>query len=283
MAYAEWSRTLTEPMKKYQLDYSIGDVTPTICTIGGVNIPKQNEGKPIKAVVDKARQIFKNGTAQKILIYCPDAVGDIQRQNYPEDFLPVEKKSDFMFKSAGVMPSVTPVCYATIFSGAPPEVHGIKKYEKPILEVETIFDVFAQAQKNVAIISVNTCSIDTIFRRRPIDYYSFRNSQMAYKMARELICKSEYDLIIFYYFDYDKLQHRHGVYSPEALEKMREAIKCYAELADLTDIAWSEYDRVVAFTPDHGCHNTEPTRGTHGSDVAEDMVVNHFYRLRATP
>ncbi len=280
MADTDWSQTLAESMRKYQLNYSIGDMTPTVCTIGGVRIPKQNEAKSIQAVVNRAKEIFKNGVAEKILIYCPDAVGDIQRRNYPEDFLPVEKASDFMCPSASVMPSVTPVCYGTIFSGTPPEVHGIKKYEKPVLEVETLFDVFAEAGKNVAIVSGNECSIDRIFRRRQVDYYSFRTSKQVNHQTRELLHYSNYDLIVFYNGDYDKSLHRTGAYSPASLEKLRTAIQWYAELAELTDTAWRGYDRGMMFIPDHGGHNIEPERGSHGSDIAEDMIVNHFYRLR---
>ena len=75
------------------------------------------------------------------------------------------------------MPSVTPVCYGSIFSGAAPSVHGIQKYEKPVLQVETLFDVFPKAGKRVAIVCCNNCSIDMIFRKRQVDYYSFHSNR----------------------------------------------------------------------------------------------------------
>src|SRR5258706_14345046 len=50
--------------------------------------------------------------------------------------------------------------------------HGIKRYERPVLSCDTIFDALARAGKKVAIVAVRDSSIDLIFRERPIDYFS---------------------------------------------------------------------------------------------------------------
>ena len=44
-----------------------------------------------------------------------------------------------------VMPSVTPVCFASMYTGVMPDVHGIKFYTKPVLKIETFFDVLIKA------------------------------------------------------------------------------------------------------------------------------------------
>ena len=49
----------------------------------------------------------------------------------------------------------------------------------------------------------------------------------------------------------------------------------------MTDRVWQRADRVVAWVPDHGNHVVDEHSGTHGTNTPEDMVVNHFYRLRA--
>ena len=46
-----------------------------------------------------------------------------------------------------------------------------KKYDKPVLRCETIFDSLVNAGKKVAIVAVRNSSIDSIFRERTIDYY----------------------------------------------------------------------------------------------------------------
>ena len=46
-----------------------------------------------------------------------------------------------------VMPSVTPVCFATMYTGAQPEVHGIQSYTKPVVKTDSVFDVLIRNGK----------------------------------------------------------------------------------------------------------------------------------------
>lgn len=57
------------------------------------------------------------------------------------------------------MPSVTPVCFASMYSGVMPEIHGIMRYEKPVLKIKTVFDALAAAGKRCAIVSTEGDSI----------------------------------------------------------------------------------------------------------------------------
>ena len=72
-----------------------------------------------------------------------------------------------------------------------------------------MFDAFARAGKNVAICAMNNCSIDAIFRKRNVDYYSLRTDEQVFAMAMELMTRTnDYDLIVCYMNDYDgKLYH----------------------------------------------------------------------------
>ena len=275
-----------EELKKYmdqdQLDHTIGDLTPTLCALFGVPEPAECGAAGVAAVVDQAEHLTgRPGGIARGLIFCPDAVGEVHRQKYPEKLARVEKLAGFRIPSASVMPSVTPVCYGTIFSGASPTVHGIRKYEKPVLEIPTLFDVFAEAGKEVAIVAVNGCSIDTIFRRRKVDYYSFRTDAQSFEMTKKLLEEDKYDLIISYYTSYDHLSHKHGPYAPVSEDALETAVRYFEELTALTDRVWQRADRVIAWVPDHGNHVVDEHSGTHGTNTPEDMVVNHFYRLRA--
>ncbi len=274
MPESVWTRKLADPMHKYALQYSIGDLTPTLCALAGLHFPEDCEARAIPPV------IAKQPSSQKILIFCPDAIGEVQRRHYPADFRPIEAISDFRFEAASVMPSVTPVCFATIFSGAAPEVHGIHCYEKPVLRIKTLFDVFAGAGKEVAIVSMNNCSIDRVFRERAVDYFSFRTSEQVNHYTRLLLENSNYDLIVSYDGAYDQSVHQSGRFSDASLGKMRRALQWYLDFVELTDRVWHGYDRTLVFAPDHGAHDIGENEGTHGSDIPDDMVVNHFYRLR---
>lgn len=266
--------------KQYNTPYSIGDLTATICTLCGVDLPEQCAGTPIPAVVDQGDKLMNGvGKTEKVLLFCADALGENQRNHFPEDFARIEKKAGFRFLSTSVMPSVTPVCYGTIFSGAAPCVHGIQKYEKPVLKVDTMFDAFARAGKNVAICACNNCSIDTIFRNRNVDYYSFRTDAASFNCAMKLIAESDYDLIVCYMTDYDANMHHHGPYSAEATAQAKLAADRFVAFAEQMDEHWKKYNRVLTFVPDHGGHPVDEVHGAHGENIPEDMLVNHYYRV----
>ena len=74
--------------------------------------------------------------------------------------------------------------------------------------------------------------------------------------------------------------HGKGVHHPKSIAAMRDSIRWYQELAEAADEAWSGKNRLIAFTPDHGAHDNSKGKGTHGSDRADDAIVNHFYRFR---
>jgi len=266
---------------KYQVSHTTGDLTPTVCEMFGVRKPAQCGGIAIAEVVDQAYRLMGGeGKAQKILVFCPDAVGDIQAQRFPEWFQRVQAVAGFKVPSVTMMPSVTPVCFGTIFSGASPQVHGIQKYEKPVLTVETLFDVLAEAGKNVAILAINQCSIDTIFRKRNIDYFSFRTDEQVFQMTQRLLADSNYDFIVSYMMDYDHISHQKGPWAPESLEQLQLAVERFEKLATAVDTHWNQYNRALIFAPDHGNHQIDAETGGHGADIPDDMLVNHFYRIR---
>ena len=265
---------------QYNVDYSIGDLTPTVCEINNWEIPEQNGGTPIAVVVDHAQRLFGGeGKNEKTFIYCPDAVGEIHRQHYPDLLARVEKVAGIRLLSSGVMPSVTPVCFGTIFSGASPEVHGIRQYAKPVLEVETLFDSVVKAGKKAAIVAVNAFSIDMIFRKRKIDYYSMTTDARCREMVEKIMRSDDYDLIVCYSTDYDHLSHKTGCDSEESVTALKNCVRYFEDFARLTDELWGEYNRVLVWAPDHGNHPISETSGTHGTNTADDMLVNHFYRI----
>lgn len=265
--------------KQYQVEHSIGDLTPTICELFGVRKPAQCGGMAIASVMDQAYHLMQGaGKAEKALIFCPDACGEIQRRHCPELFEQVQKAAGLKIPSAAVMPSVTPVCYGTIFSGASPAVHGIQRYEKPVLNIETLFDVFAEAEKNVAVCAFNNCSIDRIFRQRNIDYYSFRSDEAAFECTRNFLLHS-YDVIVLYMAGYDAVAHKKGVFAPESIQQLELAAQRFSALCRITDDKWKNFNRVIVFAPDHGQHPVDEIHGGHGENIFDDMVVNHYYRI----
>ena len=133
---------LQKYVNQYNREHSIADLTPTYCELFGIRKPATCAGTAIASVVDHAGHVMDGpGKAQKAVLFCADACGDVQ-SNYLKDLFPrVKAVAGLQVESVCVMPSVTPVCYGSIFTGTPPAVHGIRKYERPVLKVETLFDV----------------------------------------------------------------------------------------------------------------------------------------------
>ncbi|NLB41411.1 MAG: hypothetical protein GX815_03990 [Clostridiales bacterium] len=67
------------------------------------------------------------------------------------------------------MPSVTPVCFDTLYTGAQPEVHGIQKYEKLVIKIDSLFDALIRQGKKPVIIVETNCSMSKIFLERDMD------------------------------------------------------------------------------------------------------------------
>jgi hypothetical protein len=169
-----------------------------------------------------------------------------------------------------------------MFTGAQPEVHGITKYEKPVLRVDTLFDALARASKCVAIVAVKGSSIDLVFRDRKIDYYTEEYDPQVEARVLDILNAKDYDLILAYHQEYDDLMHGSTPRDPKALEAFRRHLKSFETLATAFNERYASVNRVVAFTPDHGTHIDPNTgKGTHGTDAPEDMDVRNFWGINA--
>ncbi len=271
-----------ERMKaKYEVANSIADLTPTVCTAAGVGVPTTATANKIDAVLTPMNEAFEGRPAKRVFVYCADCIGDVLLKNHAEDFADALKEADAVIRSSNVMATCTPVCYATIFCGAGPELHGINTYRKPVVKEETLFDSFLASGKKIAILAQEGSTVDTIFRERNIDYYHYPTDAEAVDKALELVRNSDYDLIVLHDCEYDTAMHQFGTEAQEAVDARRTVLKRWGDIAKATDEAWSGFDRLNVFAADHGSHMPEgATSGTHGADVYEDAVVNHFYRWR---
>ncbi len=102
-------------------------ITQTASTIAHLMGFTMSDGAdvPSSLVLGTAEKYFLGEKAQKVLLYNPDAIALWLYQKYTGLFASVIENS--------VMPSVTPVCFASMYSGLVPDVHGIKAYKKPCL------------------------------------------------------------------------------------------------------------------------------------------------------
>ena len=163
--------------------------------------------------------------------------------------------------------SVTPVCFATFYTGAQPVVHGIRKYEKPIVRTDSIFDVLIRSGLKAAIVADKNCSMSKIFLDRKMDYFFYDSIEEINAKAMELIIQDSHDLIAVYNGNYDSVMHKHGPESLRALAEARLNSATFAMFVSLIKNSWKNHRTLYGFAMDHGCHEIDGNCGSHGLDM----------------
>ena len=238
--------------------------------------PRADMQPPIGALT-QLRQCLLGGTVDRALLYNPDAIAFWLYQKYTDLFTDAMCRSAVSLPMLSVMPSVTPVCFASMYAGVTSDVHGIQAYEKPVLTVPTLFDALIAAGKKPAIVSTAGDSISVIFLNRSMDYFIYDTVDEVNAKAHELIEADRHDVIVVYNADYDAQMHRTGPESPEAMDRLRANIAVYSGLVDAVRNKWPHHNTLYGFMPDHGCHLIDGGCGSHGLDMDTDMNVIHFY------
>lgn len=257
---------------------SIAYLTPTICRLMRIPPPAVSDGAELQSVIRVAGAEIHGACVEKCLVYAPDAIGSNLYSRYESYFAPVLRYTQLAVEVKSVFPPKTPVCFASMFTGAAPERHGIKVYEKPVLACETIFDILTKARKRVAIVAVKDSSIDKIFRGRPLDYFSENYDRQVTERVVALLKLNNHDFIVAYHQEYDDVLHRTNPESAEALRAVRNHINSFERMVAEVEKYWNNANRLIVFAPDHGAHIDPATgKGTHGEDISEDMDVTHFW------
>lgn len=258
------------------MSLTIASVTPTLCRLFRVDPPAVCSEKPIGLHLEHAALPL----VTRALVFVADAIGTHLVKSDEDAFAPVIVHAPLRIEVRSVMPSITPVCMASMFTGAPPEVHGNRTKDRRVLSCDTIFDAFARAGRKVAVATVRDSSIDLIFRNRPMDVFAEAYDPEVAERTHELLEQNEHDLILVYQQEYDDRMHATTPRSPEALRALHRHIEDFAALASAARARWAGSVHAVAFLSDHGVHLDPKTgRGDHGSDLPEDLEVTHFWGI----
>lgn len=263
---------------------SLDTLCAALCYAMGIE-PPAHAAPANQALCDYVDQALHGKKADRIVMYNPDAVGQWLQEKYPQLIKEVTACTELALPMRSVMPCVTPVCFGTMYTGAQPEVHGIQKYEKPVITIDTIFDAMLRAGKKCAIIADNDCSLARIYLNRDIDYYPFPIIRGIDPCAiadinaktMELIMKDEYDFLVIYNGNYDTYMHKHGPEGLESLCELRANSQAFAQLNAMIKNHWAKHDVLLGFAMDHGCHEIDGGCGSHGLDMPEDMDILHHY------
>ncbi|MEG2457007.1 MAG: alkaline phosphatase family protein, partial [Clostridia bacterium] len=129
----------------------ITQISGTLCKCMAINPPKFANSYMPELTSALLSQI-DNTAFDRVLIFNPDAIGQWIYEKYYNKFELVRKHAPLEVKMLSVVPPKTPVCFASIYTGATPEEHGICHYEKPVLKIDTLFDALIRAGKKPCIV-----------------------------------------------------------------------------------------------------------------------------------
>ena len=254
----------------------ITSLASSLARLMGIEAPRgAGEGNP--ALERYAHAALGGERVRRALLYHPDGIAHYLFARHTDCFLPVLEAAPLAMPMQSVYPPVTPVCFASMYTGLEPEGHGIQSYVKPVVRADTLFDAALRAGLRPVIVSTSGSSLSKIFLDRPMDYAILDSVDEVNARAEQLLREDEHDLIVVYNGNYDAAMHRFSPESAEALAALRANADTFSQLCSIARRVWSGRESLVAFAPDHGCHAVEGNLGTHGLDAPEDMLIPHFY------
>ena len=257
---------------------SLDTLCAALCYAAGIEAPAQAAAANPDLCV-YLDQMNAAGKCDRIFMYNPDAVAHWVSDKYPDFIAEVKNCAPYELPLRSVMPSVTPVCFGTMYTGAQPEVHGIRTYAKPVITIDTLFDAMLRAGKKCAIVCRDGDSLSRIYNERSMDYFYYPTMNEVNAKAAELIIKDEYNLIVVYNGNYDSSMHRWGTEHPLALGALRSNSYIFAMFEALIRSHWQNHTTLLGFAMDHGCHDIDGGCGSHGLDMDEDLDILHFYGI----
>ena len=281
-------------------------ITPTLCALLGIEPPALAQSSAFEQVLAAKQAAIGDKAVERLLIFAPDALGRWLMRKYAGLYRVTFKRvAPVSVQLLSVVPTVTPVCFSSIFTGAYPWQHGITKYERPLQRTDSFFDALVRAGKSCAIVAVKDCSMDIIFRERAIDYFSEADDAAVCARGLALIKASQHDVVVVYQQGYDDMLHMTVPESDECLAALAVHMASFRQLSNAARQSWGKgiwptkiakyiptgfrhapdsplrpRDWAVCFIPDHGSHiDPESGKGTHGSDRPEDMELTHWWGI----
>jgi predicted AlkP superfamily pyrophosphatase or phosphodiesterase len=171
------------------------------------------------------------------------------------------------------MPTITPVNFATMLTGAGPDVHGIRDRTEE-LKLETVFDVLRENGAASATAARALSSLGILispFADRPGIAESNTDDEVT-ALALEAMGNSV-DLLWVQLLDVDDEGHAHGPQSIRGIAAVKRADDHLLEMA----VRAQEEDYGVIVLADHGQHailkEDGSEGGTHGTYADEDVYV----------
>lgn len=251
-------------------EYSMVDIASTVSAVLQLPPPSQNKGTPIQEIIASLTGV--NGVA----VIVPDALG-MYAWNLWKSEMPYLSSlhSQNSVALCSVMPSITPVNFATMVTGTDRTGHGVKTFKDDFV-CETLFDVIREAGHKSAGVGLDGYTGSELLGRCA-DIWGNAGEGSDDNVVNKIIeiaDDEKPEFLIAQLGRVDDVFHQYGPSSPSVVPMLKETD---ARLMKLVEHLKPEGYGIIIFS-DHGQHDvTEPSedglKGNHGTDSPEDCIV----------
>jgi predicted AlkP superfamily pyrophosphatase or phosphodiesterase len=250
-------------------EYGMVSIAPTVCRLLGIRPPAQSSNVLVDEITDDM------GDHDRVAVIVLDAFGVATWKRY-EELTPNLNliAHQHLLHVRSVLPSKTPVNFATIATGAPSEVHTIRDRSEP-LTVETIFHVVSEASMKSAAVG-RAKSTMGILLSRFADYKGVAASNTDDELVQlgiDIIREKSPEYVIMQILDVDDIGHKAGLEGDEIRKAVSAVDKHLGDL--LPNLAEKGYGLMVL--ADHGAHQKDG-KATHDGTTDDDLIVPLAWR-----
>jgi len=249
--------------------YSMMDIAPTVSAILRLPAPRQARGVPIPEIVADL------AGSPRLALLAPDALGAFA-WNLWKGEMPY-LSSLHLRKSItlrAVMPSITPVNFATMVTGTDLEGHGVHTFEHDFA-CETLFDLVRGAGGKSTGIGLDGYTGSKLLGRSA-DIWGNAGSGSDDAIAEQVVGIAEQhgpEFLIAQFGRVDDVFHQYGPSSPSVVPMLRATDARLREVVRrLKPLGYG-----ILILSDHGQHDVtdHPSgfKGLHGTDSPEDCLV----------
>jgi predicted AlkP superfamily pyrophosphatase or phosphodiesterase len=252
------------------MHWTMTDIAPTVCQILGVRSPSCSVGGAIDPIVADLND------AKKVAVLVPDALGlfawNLWRQEMPY-LSSLHEHRSLVVRS--VMPSITPVNFATMVTGATHYRHRINTFNDTFV-CETVFDVLRQVGKASAGVGLHGYTGCELMGRCAdiCGDAGHGTDDDIVRVALEIAQSQGPEFIIVQLGQVDDVFHEFGPSSPSVVPMLKGTDERIARM--ISALKPLGYGTIVV--SDHGQHDVPDApkgehRGTHGTNSDIDCQV----------
>ncbi|MDY7039920.1 MAG: alkaline phosphatase family protein [Chloroflexota bacterium] len=254
---------VTAPDLLAQATASIVDIAPTVALALGLPAPKGAVGRALTDV-----------QAEHVVLLFLDAYGYVRHQEAPASGLnPHIAALGESLCATTTYPSITSVSTASLLTGAPPTVHGVRVRGVRKTEAETLFDVAAAAGLRVVAVEGGQLAFNLRNTENILSGDKDGNGgtdDNTYANALAVLESGTPDLLFVHFHGIDDEGHKYGPLTPPEEAKITEVDGYVGGVVDRLPSG-----TLVILFADHGMHAVQESDrlGNHGSLLARDVFI----------